>query len=149
MGILSNLYLLIQSTWELWTLGGFFGGIVDGHEVTGVFPVVLAAGMLAVGFVGFILIKGTKHEETAEDEAGIPDVAFEPISIHSSQLPEKIKYRILVTLSNPASVPQLMEMAHSIAKERDGEVVGMRVALVPEQLSPNREDFSQAFYVTK
>jgi amino acid transporter len=79
LGILSNLYLLVQSTWELWTLGGFFGGIIDEHEQTGIFPVVLAAGTLAVGFVGFILIKGVKHEETAEMEAGIPDIGFEPI----------------------------------------------------------------------
>lgn len=153
LGILSNLYLLVQSTWELWTLGGFFGGIIteNGHkyEQTGVFPVVSAAGMLAVGFVAFILLKGTKHEESAEVEAGVPDIGFEPISIHSSQLPEEIKYRILVTLSNPASVPQLLEMAHSIAKERDGEIIATRVALVPEQLSPNPRDFSEAFYVTK
>ncbi len=147
LGILSNLYLLVQSTWELWTLGGFFGGITDGHEQTGVFPVVLAAGMLAVGFVGFVLLKGTSREAEVSETPDEP--YFEPISIHSSQLPEKIKYRILVTLSNPASVPQLLEMAHSIAKERDGEIVAMRVALVPEQLSPNREDFSKAFYVTK
>ncbi len=147
LGILANLYLLIQSTWELWTLGGLFGGSINGHEQTGVLPVVLAVGSLAVGFVGFILVKGMDAEAEISET---PDKGvFEPISIHSSQLPEKIKYRILVTLSNPANVPQLMEMAHSIAKERDGEVVGMRIALVPEQLSPNRENFSEAFYVTK
>ncbi len=154
LGILSNLYLLVQSTWELWTLGGFFGSkqMENGHivETTGIYPVALAVGMLAFGFIGFIALKGTKHEETAEDEADInTDVGFEPISIHSSQLPDEIKYRILVTLSNPASVPQLLEMAHSIAKERDGEIIATRIALVPEQLSPNPQDFSEAFYVTK
>ncbi len=147
LGILSNLYLLIQSTWELWTLGGLFGGVIDSKEQTGMFPVVLAVGALAFGFVGFVLLKGKQTESEPSDTSEEP--YFEPISIHSSQLPEKIKYRILVTLSNPANVPQLLELAHSIAKERDGEIVGMRVAIVPEQLSPNREDFSEAFYVTK
>ena len=150
LGILSNLYLLIQSTWELWDLGGLFGGVINGQEQTGVFPVVLAVGSLGIGIIGFVLFKGTKHEEIAEAEAGIPEnIGFEPIAVHQSQLPEKIKSRILVTLSNPANVPQLLEMAHSIAIERDAEIVGMRVAIIPEQLSPNPIDFEEAFYVKK
>lgn len=147
LGILSNLYLLVQSTWELWTFGGMFGGLIDGKEQTGILPVVLAVGSLALGFIGFVLFKGKTTEGDVPESHDEP--YFEPISIHESQLPAQIKYRILVTLSNPANVPQLLEMAHSIAKERDGEIVGMRVALVPEQLSPNPMDFSEAFYVTK
>jgi amino acid transporter/nucleotide-binding universal stress UspA family protein len=135
LGILSNLYLLIQSSLELWNTQGFYG----------LFPVILAAGSLGVGLVGFILIKGFELPEVPTLE----ETFYEPVSIHASQLPEKVKYRVLVTLSNPTNLPQLMEMAHSIAKERDGEVIGLRVAVVPEQLSPNRENFSEQFYVTK
>ncbi len=135
LGILSNLYLLIQSSLQLWDTQGFYG----------ILPVILAAGSLAIGLVAFLLIKGKEPEEVETLE----DAFYEPVSIHSSQLPEKVKYRILVTLSNPANVPQLLEIAHAIAKERDGEIIGLRIAVVPEQLSPNRENFSNDFYVTK
>lgn len=135
LGILSNLYLLIQSSIELWNTQGFYG----------ILPVILAAGSLGIGLVTFVLIKGLEIPDISEVE----EPFYEPVSIHASQLPEKVKYRILVTLSNPANVPQLLEIAHAIAKERDGEVIGLRIAVVPEQLSPNRENFSEEFYVTK
>lgn len=135
LGILSNLYLLIQSSIELWNTQGFYG----------LFPVILAVGALAAGLIGFVVIKGSSSLEIPVLE----DALFEVGSIHSSQLPDKVKYRILVTLANPATLPQLMDLAYAIAKERDGEVIGLRVATIPEQLSPNREDFSHEFYVTK
>lgn len=135
LGILANLYLLVQSTAQLWSTEG----------ANGVWPVALACGSLAGAFGIFVLLRVRVRKGIEEPAAPF----FEPTSIHSSQLPEKVKYRILVMLSNPANVPQLLEMANAIAKERDGEIVGLRVAVVPEQLSPNREDFSQEFYVTK
>ncbi len=65
-------------------------------------------------------------------------------------MPQKIGFRVMVTLSNPANLPELLNMANAIASERGGgEVIGLRVATVPEQLSPNREDFSNEFYVTR
>lgn len=134
LGILSNLYLLVQSSIELFNIGG----------LKGILPVILAAGSLIAGLIGFVLFQKSKDIKT------IQDVFDEASAIHSSQIPEKIGYRVMVTLSNPANLPQLLSMANAIASERGGgEVVGLRVATVPEQLSPNREDFSNEFYVTR
>ena len=134
LGILSNLYLLIQSTVELWTLGGF----------QGVLPVISAFGLLAVGLIGFVLFGSSKETETIEGEFA------ESSALHSSQMPQKAGFRVMVTLSNPANLPELLNMANAIASDRGGgEVVGLRVATVPEQLSPNREDFKNEFYVTR
>lgn len=134
LGILSNLYLLVQSSMELFNIGG----------LKGILPVILAAGSLIAGLIGFVLFQKSKDVKTIQD-------AFDEASaIHSSQIPEKIGYRVMVTLSNPANLPQLLSIANAIASERGGgEVVGLRVATVPEQLSPNREDFSNEFYVTR
>ena len=138
LGILSNLYLLIQSTMELWSLGGFFGN----EDSSGILPVVSAAGLLALGLVGFLLIG--KDTEIVEDDFA------ESSALHSSQIPDKVGYRVMVTLSNPANLPQLLSLANDVASEKGGgEVIGVRVAIVPEQLSPNREDFSNEFYVTR
>ncbi|MGI8494457.1 MAG: hypothetical protein ACR2L1_03975 [Pyrinomonadaceae bacterium] len=65
-------------------------------------------------------------------------------------MPQKSGFRVMVTLSNPANLPQLLSMANAVvAGHEGGEVVRLRVATVPEQLSPNREDFSSEFYVTR
>lgn len=134
LGILSNLYLLVQSTIELWSLDGFYG----------ILPVILAVGSLVFGLVAFVLIRKDEEGAVAEDEFA------ETSAIHSSQLPEKTGFRVLVTLSNPANLPQLLSMANAVVTDRGGgEVIGLRVAAVPEQLSPNREDFSKDFYVTR
>ncbi len=134
LGILSNLYLLVQSSFELYTLGG----------ISGLLPVVIAAATLGLGFIGFLLVGKRSVPETIEGELEMAS------DIHSSQIPEKSGYRVMVTLSNPANLPQLLSMAATIASERGGgEVIGIRVATVPEQLSPNREDFRNEFYVTR
>ena len=139
LGILSNLYLLLQSSWELWTLGGIFGNA----ESSGLIPVISAVGLLGLGFIGFVIFKGIKEEE-------IEDEFAESSDIHSSQIPQKVGYRVIVTLSNPANLPQLLTMANAIAGERGGgEVIGLRIALVPEQISPNRDFISKQSYVTQ
>ena len=134
LGILSNLYLLVQSSMELYNIGG----------ISGILPVMIAAGTLALGLIGFLIVGKRGEAETVEAELSMAS------ELHASQMPEKVGYRVMVTLSNPANLPQLLTMAAAIAKERGGgEVVGLRVALVPEQLSPNREDFGNQFYVTR
>ena len=133
LGILSNLYLLIQSTMELWTNGGF----------NGVLPVASAAVLLVVGLIGFLLFGNREGDEMLDED--FPETS----ALHSSQMPQKTGFRVMVTLSNPANLPQLLSMANAIASERDGEVIGLRIATVPEQLSPNREDFRNEFYVTR
>lgn len=134
LGILSNLYLLGQSSIELYSIGGF----------AGIAPVIFAGGALSIGLIGFILVGKTSVPETIEGELAMAG------EIHSSHIPEKIGYRVMVTLSNPANLPQLLSMANAIVSDRGGgEVIGLRVATVPEQLSPNREDFRNEFYVTR
>lgn len=134
LGILSNLYLLVQSSIELYSIGGFYG----------ILPVVIAASTLGLGMVGFLLVGKTYEIESIEGELSMMS------DIHSSQIPEKIGYRVLVTLSNPANLPQLLSIGAAIAAQRGGgEVIGLRVATVPEQLSPNREDFQNQFFVTR
>ncbi len=140
LGILSNLYLLGQSTSDLWNDGGFWGNT----ESTGIYPIVLAVGALALGFVVFLFNRG-EIEETVEKSHLEAATA-----LHSSQMPQKTGFRVMVTLSNPANLPELLNMANAIASERGGgEVIGLRVAIVPEQLSPSREDMQNQFYVTR
>ncbi len=137
LGILSNFYLLGQSTYELWTDGGVFGNA----ESTGILPIILAAASLAFGFVIFLFNKGEEPEGTEESYA-------EATAIHSSQIPAKAGYRVMVMLSNPASLPQLLSMGNAIAEQHGGgEIIGLRVATVPEQLSPIRDNFSDESYV--
>lgn len=135
LGIVANLFLLLQNASELFKEEGLFG----------LLPVGLAAGSLAVGMVAFLLWKGTAKGEGYDAEEDIEEAT----SIHSSQIPDKRGFRVLVTLSNPANVESLIDMAAAIASDRDGEIIALRVAVVPEQLSPNREDFREDFYVTR
>ena len=139
LGILSNLYLLIQSSVELWTNGGFAGN----QQNSGILPVVLAVGLLIGGLIVFLLVGNRDEVETSDEDA-----AFDS-ALHSSQIPEKIGYRVMVTLSNPANLPQLLTLAKDIAVERGGDVVGVRVATVPEQVSLSRENIDKQFFVTR
>ncbi|HMP54426.1 MAG TPA: universal stress protein, partial [Candidatus Melainabacteria bacterium] len=50
------------------------------------------------------------------------------------------KFRVLVPLANPQNVPLLMEIASAIAKDNNGSVVALRVAVVPEQLPLSHEE---------
>ncbi|MEZ5429546.1 MAG: amino acid permease [Pyrinomonadaceae bacterium] len=125
LGILANLYLLSQAL---------------RHPL----PVFLAAGTLAAGLGGFFVWRRFRIPEIPLPEEDV----FEPSAIHSSIMPTS-RFRILVTLHNPATVHQLIDLASKIARDRGGEIVALRVAVVPEQLSPNSADFSEDFYVTR
>ncbi len=46
----------------------------------------------------------------------------------------KERYRVLVPLANPDNVDKLIEIAAAIAKPKNGEIIAMTVAKVPEQL---------------
>ncbi len=46
----------------------------------------------------------------------------------------KERFRILVTLANPDTVNPLIDIASALARQKDGEIVALTVALVPEQL---------------
>ncbi|MDH3530798.1 MAG: amino acid permease, partial [Acidobacteriota bacterium] len=117
LGIVANLYLFSQIM----------------HHIV---PVAMAVSALALGFLAFLTWKG--YEPAEKVLPGAPSrVAIGRFA------PEGGKFRILVPLANPANVPALIDMAGAIASERDGEIVALRVAVVPEQLPPSEEE-SQA-----
>ncbi len=111
LGIIANLYLLSQIM----------------HDAA---PVAMAFASLVVGVLGFLAWKGTQAEEMAlPGEAS--RVALGRFSVKEGQ------FRVLVPLANPATVGRLIELAAAIAADREGEVVLLRVALVPDQLPPS------------
>lgn len=107
LGIAANLYLLAS--------------IRDTQAV------VLAGGALLGGFLGFLAWKGWQPEEEALP--GEPSrVALERAAL------EPGRFRVLVPLAHPGHVEALVDIASAIARAREGGVVALRVALVPEQV---------------
>jgi len=114
LGIIANLYLLVQIVPHFYSFS-------------------LAVGALILGVLGFFAWKGSQGPE--EEIPGLPSrVAVERKTAGEGG------FRILVPLHNPANVEPLIELAAAIAKDRDGEIVALRVALVPEQLPPALEE---------
>lgn len=115
LGIIANFYLLIQ---------------IAHHPI----PLLMAIGSLLLGVVAFLAWKGFQP-----DEMVLPG-APSRVALQRSASSHKHPFRILVPLANPDNVPLLIELASAIARDRNGEIVTLRVALVPEQLAPSRED---------
>ncbi len=114
LGIVANVYLLIH---------------VASHPA----PAVMAFACLLLGVIGFLTWKGTQAEELAL--GGAPSrIALGRYAINEGQ------YRILVPLANPENVEPLIGLAAAVARERDGEIVALRVAVVPEQMPPGFEE---------
>lgn len=112
LGILANIYLLFQI-------------VQQGHVV----PAVLAALSLVLGFAGYLAWKGAQDE--AQELPGVPSrVALEQLAATNGG------FRVLVPIANPENVGPLIDLAASIAGPRDGEIIALRVAVVPEQLPP-------------
>jgi CIC family chloride channel protein len=93
-----------------------------------------AGACLVVGVLGFVAWKGFLAAEVTLP--GVPS----RVALERSAVKGEHPFRVLVPLANPANVPQLMDLAAGIAADRNGEIVAMRVAVVPEQLPPSRED---------
>lgn len=114
LGIAANLYLLSQIV----------------HHVV---PVAMAVFSLVLGVVAFMIWKGTQADEMALP--GAPSrVAEGRYAVKEGQ------FRVLVPLANPASVTQLIQLAAALVSDRDGEIVALRVRVVPEQVSPSVDD---------
>ena len=113
LGIIANLYLLSQIL----------------HHTA---PVLMAFATLILGLLAFFIWKGRQPDESILE--GSPSrVALERASVQGGQ------FRILVPLANPQSVPHLMKLAGAIAKEREGEVIALRVLRLPDQIVPTEE----------
>ncbi len=114
LGIAANLYLLIQI---------FFQHLA---------PALIACICLLGGVIAFLIWKSTIPAEIA-----IPGEPSKVAMVKPANAEKR--FRILVPIANPANVPQLIELASAIAADRDGEIIAMRVAKIPEQISPTRE----------
>ncbi|MFH1420052.1 MAG: amino acid permease [Planctomycetota bacterium] len=115
LGGLANLYLLVQIA----------------HHAA---PMAMACGCLILGVFGFVIWKSYKAGEIALP--GVPS----RVALERSAATGESRFKVLVPLANPANVPHLIELAAAIAAERQGEIVALRVVVVPEQLPPTRED---------
>lgn len=115
LGIVANFYLLSQ---------------ILNHAL----PVLAAAAAMIVGFVVFMSWKGLQAEE--ELIPGTPSrVVLERAAIQAEK-----RFRVLVPIANPANIEILIDLAAAIAAERGGEIVALRVAQVPDQVSPTMEN---------
>lgn len=110
LGILANTYLLFQ---------------ISHHTM----PFSVAIVALILGVLGYVAWKGTQAEEDS-----LP--GEESLTVQVTQAPTEGDYQILVPVMNPATVGRLMDLAVSIAKERNGHIVALRVVQVPDQIPP-------------
>lgn len=109
LGIIANIYLLSQ---------------IFHH--TG--PFLLAMAALVLGVLAFFAWKGSQAAEEAI--SGAPSkIALGRYAVDDTS------FKILVPLANPGNVEPLIRMASAIAADKGGEVVALRVALIPEQAS--------------
>ncbi len=114
LGIVANLYLLSQ---------------IAHHGV----PFWLAITSLMVGMLGFLGWKSVSREE--DQMAGAPSwVAHEQATSAPS------RFRVLVPIANPANIDSFVDLAACVAKERDGEILALRVVTVPEQTIPTLDN---------
>jgi amino acid transporter/nucleotide-binding universal stress UspA family protein len=119
LAIAANIYLITQ----------IFQNIV---------PLLLAVGALLIGILSFVAWKG---RQTAEDAiTGLS--SHIAVSEGRSNL-DKNKFRVLVPIANPATMDRLINLAAAIAKQKNGEVLLLKVLTVPEQLSPRQFDATE------
>ncbi|MEM1118946.1 MAG: amino acid permease [Bacteroidota bacterium] len=116
LGILANLYLIFQM-------------------FTDTLPFFLAIATLLIGMLGFLAWKGS---QTAE--ASIKGAASHVAHSQGRGTVNKNKFRVLVPIANPATTERLIQLAASIAKERDGELLLLKVVTVPDQVPLTRYD---------
>ena len=116
LGIIANLYLI---------------GQIFAYPL----PLFMALGSLLLGMLGFIAWKGTQSPETA-----IPGLASHVALSHGRGTQVKDRFRILVPIANPDNIESLLNLASAVAKDKDGEILLLRVVTLPEQLPPTSFD---------
>lgn len=116
LGILANLYLIAQ---------------ILAYPL----PFILAIAALVLGMLAFVAWKGTQSVETA-----IPGLASHVAHSHGRGTQQKDRFRILVPIANPDNIEVLLELASAVAKNKNGEILLLRVVTVPEQLPPTNFD---------
>jgi amino acid transporter/nucleotide-binding universal stress UspA family protein len=112
LGMIANLYLLKQ---------------IAHHTV----PFGMALSALAAGVGAYVF--WSRGREPVERPALAPAA---PPSILAITQHEGSDYRVLVPIANPDNAEYLVDLASAIAKPRNGELLVMRVVLVPDQTAP-------------
>jgi amino acid transporter/nucleotide-binding universal stress UspA family protein len=104
-------------------------------------PLVIA---LSVAFVVFAALWYFLYARTRVESTGVlagwildrseelPDAA---VTAATSVQPEGDTYRVMVPIANPATEQELITLASAIASQRDGTVVAVNIANVPDQTS--------------
>ena len=100
--------------------------------------------LLSGGLVGFAVLwylvyardlveaRGVLGSWILDRSETLPDSA---VSAATSVQPSGDDYRVMVPLANPATEEHLITLASAIAKQRDGTVVAVNIANVPDQTS--------------
>ena len=112
IGILANAYLIIQ---------------IFQHPI----PLFMALACLLLGMAAFIAWKGSQTEETS-----IPGEDSLVAHTHGRGLEVGDRFRVLVPISNPNTIEQLVSIAAPIAKGQNGDILLLKVVTVPRQMSP-------------
>ncbi len=119
LGILANIYLLTQ---------------IFQHTI----PLLLALGAQFLGLLAFIAWKGQQPAEEA-----ISGLASHVALSEGRGTQKRGRFRVLVPIANPENMERLLRLAAALAKEKDGELLVLRVLTLPEQLSPTQFDTSE------
>ncbi len=112
LGIAANIYLILQVP-----AGGHLG------------PVIVTILAIAAGLFAFAAWRGTRFEVPGEETSDSKIVALRAS-------PGSASFRILLPVYNPKTAEALVRMAATVARDRGGEIVVLRVVQVPEQLPP-------------
>ncbi|GAB6880495.1 amino acid permease [Halorubrum gandharaense] len=117
------------------------GAIVSFALIAYIEPLVIG---LSVAFVAFAALWYLLYARSRVEATGVlanwvldrseelPETA---VSVATSVQPEGGDYRVFVPLSNPKTQEHLITLASAIAKQRDGTVVAVNIANVPDQTS--------------
>ena len=113
LGIVANLYLLTQ---------------IFSHPL----PFFIAIGALVLGVLAYIAWKGTEPVEKA-----LPGINSHVAHSQGTGTRNKNRFRVLIPISNPNNIQQLINLGTAIAKDKGGELLLLSVVKVPDQVSPS------------
>lgn len=99
--------------------------------------ILLSLGLVVGAILWYALYARTKTEKQGilsqyilDRPEKMPDSA---VAAASSVQPDGGEYKVMVPLANPESEQELISLASSIAKQRDGRVIAVHIVQVPDQ----------------
>ncbi|MEF8771370.1 amino acid permease [Halodesulfurarchaeum sp.] len=125
----------------LYPLVPVLGAVFSFALIVFIEPFVLLLTGLLVGFsiVWYLVYSRSRVEQEGvltryvlRNATELPDAA---VSATTAVQPDKSDYRVMVPLANPAHETDLISIGASIAEEKEGTVVAVNIAQVPDQTS--------------